>query len=470
MQSFDRIKTEIGKRHQMNRNLADELERCITYLETGASLDDYLREHPDLSPEVKQILVTASQVMSLQDLQVPDQALNRSRKNLIRKASSISSRYRSKNIPQAISLWFANLAGLLQGKRIVRRVALILSVTLLLILFSGGLVITSAKSLPGDSLYSVKRVVEDISIRLLPVGEIRNEYEENYDQQRVTEVNDLLKIKRIVQISFEGILQSQDGNNWVVSNIPVIISDNTNFVKGTGGEKPINLGDVVEVEGLTNSQGAVTASEIHLREYTLRGLVEKITGRSWTIAGIQLLVSPGAEIEADIQVGDEVLVRLRSDDNGLSTLMIERADQATSTPEELPSLVAPTIETLPEAEDHYEFIGVVDQVRSDLWVVTGRTFYISATTHLPGEVKTGDYVKIKYQVDAHGSYLAIEVEKIDASSPTEPFQAPPGTETEHDEEHQLTPTIAPSSDHEEETAVPPTGSTPTPTPAPTQDD
>ena len=225
--------------------------------------------------------------------------------------------------------------------------AFVFGITAVLILLSGGLVITSAKSLPGDSLYPVKRAVEDLTVYFVPSREIRHEYEVNYSQQRVDEVNRLIVLHRIQTISFEGVLQDKSSSNWIVSGIPVTIQVDTTFVGERNGFDPFMIGSVVEVEGSTNSDGGVTATEIHLRRYLFIGTVEKITKDSWQISGVVLSVSPHAQIEDGINLGDEVSVLIRSEDNGLYALSIQIA----GTPEIIPSL---------EPSSHPESTDIID--------------------------------------------------------------------------------------------------------------
>jgi hypothetical protein len=209
---------------------------------------------------------------------------------------------------------------------------LVLGITALLILLSGGLVITSAKSLPGDSLYPVKLAVEDITVYLVPNREVRLEYEVNYSQQRVAEINQLIGLHRIQQISFEGLLDEKSSTAWTVSGIPVMIQTDTTFVGGLNGTEPFVNGSVVEVEGITNSQGGVTANEIHLRKYLFNGTVEEIDKNSWQISGIKLAITSRTQIGEGIEVGDEVNVLIRSEDDGLYALSI----QSTATLETIP--------------------------------------------------------------------------------------------------------------------------------------
>lgn len=445
----------------MNHRQSDELEQCIAYLETGASLEDCFQQFPDLTPDLRKILATASQLMSLTGDKVPSKAMIHSRSNLLRYSNELIADSRSSKSLTSLRTWVDSLGQVFHENRLAGRLVLIVGIAVLLILFSGGLAITSAKSLPGDSLYPVKRAVEDIRIHLIPNGEMRNVYEENYDQQRVTEIDSLLKMKRIEPINFEGILQSRDGISWMISGIPVMVNDKTILVNGAAEEKVIEIGDVVEVEGFTNDQGLVSANEIHLREYQLSGLVEKISDHSWTIAGIPLLITQDTEIEAGIQKGDEVLVRMRSEDDHLSALTIQREIPATETPEDLPSLTPAPTELAPIDEEDHQFTGAVEQVNSDAWVVGGKTFYLSPEIHLPEEVKIGDIVEIKFHITASGSYLATEIERVKGSTSTEEYQTPASTDTEHEGEHQVTPTLTPTPAHEEEGVTQTPGITPT---------
>lgn len=452
----------------MNHRRADKLEQCLAYLETGASLEDCFQQFPDLTPDLRKMLATASQLMSLNGEEVPSQAMIHSHINILKHSNELIATSRSSKSHTSLRTWVDSLSQVFHENRLVSRLVLIVGIAVLLILFSGGLAITSAKSLPGDSLYPVKRAVEDIRIHLIPNGEMRIEYEENYSQQRVTEIDSLLKMKRIVQISFEGILQSRDGISWMISGIPVMVNDKTTIVKGAIEEKAIEIGDVVEVEGFTNNQGLVSANEVQLREYQVSGLVEKISDHSWIIAGIPLLITQDTEIGADIRKGDEVIVRVRSEDDNLSALTVQREIHATETPEDLPSLTPAPTELAPIDEENHQFTGALGQVNSDAWVVGGKTFYLSPEIHLPEEVNIGDIVEIKFHISASGTYLATEIERVESSTSTEEYQTPASTDTQHEGEHQVTPTLTPTPAHEEDGATQTPGSTPTT--KPTDDD
>ena len=272
------------------------------------------------------MLKTAGALMSLGDNQVSQEQMKRSLSSFLSRAASINTRVSNKNQqPGSIPLGM-RIRELLHGGRslrpVISKMALVFGITTLLILVSGGLVITSAKSLPGDSLYPVKLAVEDITVYLVPSNEIRQEYEVNYSQQRVDEVNRLIALNRIRTISFDGVLEEKSGSSWKVSGISVTIPADTTFVGGLQGTDPYVTGSMVEVEGTTNTEGGVTANEIHLRQYQFTGTVENIDKNTWQISGIKLSVTSRTQIEAGIRVGDQVNVLIRSDDNGLYAISI----------------------------------------------------------------------------------------------------------------------------------------------------
>jgi hypothetical protein len=314
----------------MNQREIDALEKCIEQLKAGVLVEECLNQIPDLTPEMEEIIRATSDLMSFGETQVSGEQIKRSLTRLLSEAERLKvEESESTPVRRSVSLGM-RIGELFRGgvllKPLISRMTLVLGITAVLILLSGGLVITSAKSLPGDSLYPVKRAVEDITVYLVPSREIRLEYEVNYSQQRVDEVNRLIALHRRQQISFEGVLYEKSSSEWTVSGIPVTIQSGTTFVGVMNGTAPFVNGSVVEVEGITNSRGEVTANEIHLRQYIFTGTVEKIDKNIWQISGIKLSVTSHTQIGEGIKVGDVVNVLIRSEDDGLNAISIKSAE------------------------------------------------------------------------------------------------------------------------------------------------
>lgn len=399
----------------MNQKSLDTLEKCIQLLETGAPIDDCINKYPDIAPELQDILEISKAVMNLREEKVPIDGMNKDRVRLLSQANLIvSSRKRNpvdwySRIILRIRTAFFRLFTI---RPFVSRLVIAILITGILIIFSRGLVITSAKSLPGDSLYPLKRAVEDIRVYLIPNREVRQDYEENFSQQRVDEVKRLVNLGRIQTISFEGILESKGDTSWVVSGIPVTLLPETTIVGGMMDSSSFESGLVVEVEGITNSNGGVTANEIHLREYQFIGSVEKINAHAWQISGVHLGITPETQIDDGIRVGDMVDVLIRSEDYGLYALAILREIEPIVTP-----VIAPTPTAISRVSMDYSSVdeksmeGVVEKITNNYLVINGEVIYIFGLLDIPSNINIGDTIQVYYKTELNGSLTAIHVEK-----------------------------------------------------------
>jgi hypothetical protein len=100
----------------------------------------------------------------------------------------------------------------------------------------------------------------------------------------------------------------------------------------------------VEVEGLTQPDGVVNASEIHLQTFGFVGYVEAIESQSWRIGGRTVQITAESRVSPGIRVGDWVVVSVRSDDFGNLTALII-SGSTLPTPTSVPTATAvPTTE------------------------------------------------------------------------------------------------------------------------------
>lgn len=277
----------------MSDLLYGALEECLQAMDNGSSIQQCLAMYPELEHELRPALEAALAARSLAEVNVPVEAMNRSRTRLLGKAAMM----RNEKTPKMVWMGFSRL---------------VFSLVFALVLFvvtSSGLLAVSAKSLPGDKLYPVKKVVEDLRVQLAPSGVQKYEAVTEYRQQRIDEVQELLNRSEQRSISYEGVVEEITDSSWVVGGVKVIPTADTKLV----GD--ISVGMLVEVNGVTDVDGYVTAKEIHLREYQFSGVVESIVNKEWVINGMRLKVVPETQIGTNIKVGSVVLVLARSDDD-----------------------------------------------------------------------------------------------------------------------------------------------------------
>ena len=458
----------------MNQKLAEALDTCIKSMEAGASLEECLKKYPDMAAEMQGLLATVENIECLRVGDITEEQFAQSRQMLLARANELvleDKHWFEQSVTKRILYQFI---GIVQSIRRawphVGRLATALALAIVLIALSGGLIISSAKSLPGDSLYPVKLAVENIKVHLAPSYGVREEYEINYQQQRVVEIQRLMAMGRQRKISFEGILASIDGNTWLVSGVPVKVGVETNIQAGMVGIDSIQVGMKIEVEGVTGVDGSVVADEIHVREYQYRGIVDEIGQQSWRISGASLYVSDHTQIDAGIKPGDEVAVLVQSEDDSTYALAISHYTQPTPGP--LYPNTTPAYPSLDEEQpdidiEELELDGVVDEINPEYWTVNGVSIYIAGDTQLEDGIHTGDEVSVRYIVGANGSYTAIEIDKSDLNTHEEiggEATANPGADsdgasiatkssTEHEEPEASTPspesagTPEPSEDH-----------------------
>ena len=449
----------------MNQKKLDDLEKCIELLAAGIPAKDCFTKFPELSPEIREVISTVMVMGNLNADQIPADAMNRSRHELLTKARQIIADEERAGWNQAFLRAVRDVRhafyAVFSPRPLVGRLIMVVMITGLLILFSRGLVTTSAKSLPGDSLYPIKRAVEDLRVYLVPNREVRHEYEENYSQQRVEEVKSLLLLSRIQPVSFEGILEAKGDTNWIVSGIIVNLQAGTTFVGGGVDGASFEPGSVVEVEGDTNSQGSVTASEIHLRKYQFIGLVQDIRVNRWQISGIQLSITANTQIDDDIRIGDYVTVLVRSEDNGLYALAILHEEHPVETPLLQPLLSAKP--TLAEdngvgMDDEHQMTGTLDEIGDNYLVIAGQIVYFGGDPEISNEFRIGDNITVKYSVEANGSLTVEEIEGNIIDSKLGDIEQQNTPEGESGNEDQGTSLSAPpSEDDDKETPDAPEG-------------
>jgi Domain of unknown function (DUF5666) len=400
----------------MNDRLFEALDICLKARETGIPLEDCVKLYPEMASELRPLLEIAQDASRMTTKQMPVDAMNRSRTKLLVRAMQLRN-LNEQSKRHSFMRWLTMPIRSIKEISIpAGRLVFAALIALLLVLTSGGLLVTSAKSLPGDTLYPVKRVVEDIGYHLAPRGEIQQTFEHNYIQQRITEVQSLINLKRVQQVSFEGIVESKDRDQWMVGGIPVNIQPNTTIIGGLDGTQSIEIGMRVEVEGLTQREGWVDAQEIHLREYHFIGMVESISASKWQISGIEFQTVKNTQIDSGILVGDDVTVLVHSEDNGLFALAIIRIGHPLPTPSIIPTITpTPTqaFENPSQPDAELVITGSVEIMAVNYWVISGQITYIIPNTEVPDSIQIGDYVSAHVIVESNGSYTAVVIEKVE---------------------------------------------------------
>ncbi len=255
----------------MNKRLPDALENCLQRMDQGESLDSVLALYPELAARLRPLLETAMRARSAGRESLPQAVLVRQ-----------------------ISRGLALAADLRQGKnrrllqrRFWRPAVTILAVIAILVMSSKGLLTASAHSIPGDTLYPLKRSLESTQLHLVSDPAKRQVLEQEFDERRVDETKSLLTHQRIEYVDFTGVVLSQSEGNWLVSGISVNVTPHTEIDEGLG------VGDEIEVRGSTNDAGGVDAIHLSLaRDHALDDSSSQVSP--------MLTPTPDSSVESEI--------------------------------------------------------------------------------------------------------------------------------------------------------------------------
>jgi hypothetical protein len=227
----------------MNKKLLDALETCLERMEHGEPLDSVLAYYPELAAQLRPLLATAIRAKSANPGSLPAAVLERQRGRGLELAVHL--RHEKKHHLHHLLL-----------PRFWRPVATILSVIAILVMSGNGVLIASAHSIPGDTLYPLKRSVESTQLQLASDPTERQVLEQKFSELRVEETKSLISIHRVESVEFTGVVSGQSDDEWLVSGIPVEITTDAETSEG------IEVGEEIDVHGSTSATGEVNATRL----------------------------------------------------------------------------------------------------------------------------------------------------------------------------------------------------------------
>ena len=225
-------------------NLYDALESCLHDIENGADVEAVLLRYSDIADELRPIVQASVNAKRLVAPRPSVDVMQRNRARLLQRASEM----RSANVkPLPRYGWPVQL----------RRVAVTLIVLAALFASGTGLVRAASTTLPGDNLYPVKRTWEDVSLLFTLDLQQRESLAVEHENERLEECYELIEEGRSARVDFAGIVTQQNGDEWLVSGITIVIAPQTDFHDG-----PVFVGDPVRVFGILQSNDSVLVERI----------------------------------------------------------------------------------------------------------------------------------------------------------------------------------------------------------------
>jgi hypothetical protein len=335
--------------------LYDALEECLNSLERGADVEAVLARYPHRANELRPLLDAAVRARGLVIPEPSAESFRRGRAALLQRAAQMReakvSPARGRVIPffQRLAISFALLA--------------------LLLLSGTSLVRASSGALPGEKLYPVKRTWEDLRLLLVFDHERREALADEFENERLHEVNELLAEGRHETIQFAGVWMEVNGR-FYVSGIQVVLTDATQMPDGA-----LTNGAAVIIRGRTNADGFVEVESVELLP-----------------AGSVVPAGNPVEVETETE---ETKPETPESGGGLGQGSGNEAGGSDQ-----------------ESESETEFFkmeGAVEDLSGDTLVINGRTVY-PADAEVKGVITIGAYVEVEGYFSKDGRFIATKIE------------------------------------------------------------
>jgi hypothetical protein len=348
-------------------NLYDVLEICLQELENGADIESVLFRYPDLADELRPILEASIKAKSLTVSDPSVEVVRRNRAKALQRAAQM----RETNTQRSRRLWSVPL----------RRMLVSLAVIVALFVSGTGLVRAASTTLPGDNLYPVKRTWEDVRLLFTFDMQAREALEIEHDNKRLEELYELFAEGRSAKVDFAGFVTRQNGDLWLVSKIPVVISARTEM-----RAQSVAIGDAVRVRGFTQSDGTVLADRIEL--LPAGKLLPKADDDDSPEFEQE---KPENENEAD------------EDNSGKGSEGESPKIEKTKTPKS------------GFTSEKISLEGVVDSISGSILIVNGQPMN-TASAEIKGTPKVGAAVKLEGYFDASGVFIVTKIEFLKSGS------------------------------------------------------
>ncbi|HEX5807512.1 MAG TPA: DUF5667 domain-containing protein, partial [Anaerolineales bacterium] len=224
-------------------NLYDVLEICLQDIDQGTDIETVLFRYPDLADELRPILEASAQAKSIAAPEPTSDIVRRNRAKILQQAAEM----RETMVQPSRRLWSVPL----------RRAMVTLFVVAALFVSSTNLVRAASTTVPGDNLYPVKRTWEDVLVLFTFDMQAREALEVAHENERLEELYEVFAAGRFEEVDFAGVVTRQNGDLWLVSKIPVVISAQTDL-----RDQSMAVGDAVRVRGVTQADGTVLAERV----------------------------------------------------------------------------------------------------------------------------------------------------------------------------------------------------------------
>jgi len=390
----------------VNEDIENVLDKCISEMESGVPLEACIARYPSLAAQLEPLLRLVLEIRSLGQEPAPAPLnLRAGRQRVLREAARLRVSQQEKERTRQVP-WWLNLQTLLRRSAAAAVVASVLLVTIL----GAGTVAISANSLPGDTLYPVKRIGEEVQLLLTLDHESKALLVERLDARRREEALAISSSQRVAELSFRGQVESVQGELWNIGGVPIRTSDETRV-----GDD-VQVGTFVRVEVRSLSDGTLLAESISQEPQGKPVQATASVTPEETAAPTDLAtLSPTATASPTVRAPVQSVPTSSPSPTPTATL--------TATPSPTPTVTSTPI---PPRQVKVTFTGRIEQIGADTWIIDGRVVKVPASTSFDegeGPAAIGAIARVVAIRDEDGDLVAVSIAiEPPPHTPAEPFE------------------------------------------------
>jgi len=351
----------------MDAALETQLIECLSALESGEPIEQILARYPEDATRLRPMLETAVALPALR-MEPSQEVKSKSRKAFLVQAAALSGTVRPR-----------------RARFFSRPLATFAAMALAFVIVSG-VVAASASALPGDPLYSVKRLVEDARLSLASDTPSRDALFAQFYQERIDEITALLAAGREAEVEFSAIIESIRPDAWAVAGLRVGVVGSTRI------EGDPQVGRRAQVRGRTMGRMLIATS------ITVEDKKEPTPAPT-----------PGLESTRTSQPQITPTPTTGSGPSPSNTPQPRPSPSNTSLPTPT-SNSGPSPSNTPQPEE-VRFEGILESINGNIWVVAGQEVIVTGSTRIDDNPQIGDLVEVRSLRHPDGSLIATRIRK-----------------------------------------------------------
>ncbi len=239
-------------------------DECVARIQQGATLDDCLLAYPELVEELAPVLTSVIELTQLSVLEPSTEIVSQGFSDMM-SAFDAQTPDHTMGYWALVKNWFSQWRLNRHMKRSTRIAFQAVTLILMLLFVGGGLVVSaSANSLPGQTLYQVKRSWEDTRLNLTFDDTSRDQLQSEFNEERQEEVKSLLLLRQPEMVAFEGIITAIYDDSLSVDDLLVFVTEETAVIGSLAVGQPVHVSAQVQEDGSLTALRIVVGYDTHM--------------------------------------------------------------------------------------------------------------------------------------------------------------------------------------------------------------